>query len=85
MKWTLDDSKLVYGVAQKDMKNLDITKDGKLELVLHDYRISFEEIIKQFKEKTKYNDSSFAIRIPQLITVQIKNMIIKEFIIQFIL
>jgi arginine decarboxylase len=75
MKWSLDDSKLVYGVAQKDMKNLDITKDGKLELVLHDQRISFEEIIKQFKEKTKYGDSSFAIRIPQLITDQIKELI----------
>ncbi|NHJ47726.1 MAG: hypothetical protein FK733_08060 [Asgard group archaeon] len=75
MKWTLDDSKLVYGVAQKDMKNLDITKDGKLELVLHGKRITFENIIKQFKEKTKYGDSSFAIRIPQLITSQIRKLL----------
>ncbi|NHJ40928.1 MAG: hypothetical protein FK731_12935 [Asgard group archaeon] len=75
MKWTLNDSKLIYGVAQKDMKNLDITKDGKLELVLNNQHITFEEIIKQFKEKTKYHDSSFAIRLPQLITDQLKKLL----------
>lgn len=85
MKWTLDDSKIVYGVAQKDMKNLDITKDGKLELVLHEHRITFEEIIKQFKDITKSSDSSFAIRLPQLVTEQIKKLLssFKEAILKY--
>lgn len=75
MKWKLDDSKLVYGVDRKDLYYLDINKEGKLELVLDDQRISFEKIIEMFEEKTKYCDASFAIRIPQLITYQIRKLI----------
>ncbi|MGC9780828.1 MAG: hypothetical protein HZR80_16415 [Candidatus Heimdallarchaeota archaeon] len=75
MKWTLDDSKLVYGVGSKDLYYLDINTKGKLELVFDGQRISFEKIIETFKEKTKYKDSSFAIRIPQLIISQIKKLI----------
>ncbi len=75
MKWKLDDSKLVYGVDRKDLYYLDINKEGKLELVLDDQRISFEKIIEIFEEKTKYCDASFAIRIPQLITYQIRKLI----------
>jgi len=75
MKWKLDDSKLVYGVGIKDLYYLDINKEGKLELVLDGQRISFEKIIDTFKEKTKYDKASFAIRIPQLISSQIKKLI----------
>jgi arginine decarboxylase len=75
MKWKLDDSKLVYGVGSKDLYYLDINKEGKLELVLDGQRISFEKIIETFQEKTKYDDASFAIRIPQLISSQIKKLI----------
>ena len=52
MKWKLEDSKLVYGVGGKDLYYLDITEEGKLELVLEGQRISFEKIIDAFKEKT---------------------------------
>ncbi|NPE07139.1 MAG: hypothetical protein GNW80_02560 [Asgard group archaeon] len=76
MKWKLDDSKLVYGVGSKDLYYLDINKEGKLELVLEGQRISFEKIIDTFKEKTKYDEASFAIRIPQLISCQIKKLIL---------
>ena len=75
MKWKLDDSKLVYGVDRKDLYYLDINKEGKLELVIDDQRISFEKIIEIFEEKTKYSDASFAIRIPQLISSQIRKLI----------
>ena len=75
MKWKLDDSKLVYGVDRKDLYYLDINKEGKLELVLDDQRISFEKIIETFEEKTRYCDASFAIRIPQLISSQIRKLI----------
>jgi arginine decarboxylase len=75
MKWKLEDSKLVYGVGSKDLDYLDINTEGKLELVLENQRISFEKIIKAFEEKTKYCDASFAIRIPQLISTQIKKLI----------
>ncbi|TET27628.1 MAG: hypothetical protein E3J70_11560 [Candidatus Heimdallarchaeota archaeon] len=75
MKWKLDDSKLVYGIGSKDLYYLDINKEGKLELVLDGQRISFEKIIETFQEKTKYDDASFALRIPQLISSQIEKLI----------
>jgi len=75
MTWTLKDSKLIYGVGRNDLHNLDINSEGKLELVLQDHRITFEEIISIFVEKTKYKESSFAIRIPQLIADQIKKLL----------
>ncbi|NHJ84671.1 MAG: hypothetical protein FK734_04370 [Asgard group archaeon] len=71
MTWKIDDSKLIYGVNQRDLHYLDINKEGKLELILYNERITFEEIIEKFIEKTKYHESSFAIRIPQLIGDQI--------------
>ncbi|HUT79951.1 MAG TPA: hypothetical protein VMZ29_02020 [Candidatus Bathyarchaeia archaeon] len=76
MTWTLEDSKLIYGVKRNDMHYLDISEEGKLELVLYGKKITFEEIIDTFVKKTKYEDVSFALRIPQLIIEQIKKLLL---------
>jgi len=75
MTWTLADSKLVYGVQQKDLSHLDISPEGKLELVINDKKITFEKIIQTFCSTTKYQDCSFAIRIPQLIVSQVRKLL----------
>ncbi len=75
MKWKLEDSKLIYGVGSKDLYYLDINKEGKLELVFDSQRITFEKIVETFSKETKYDDCSFAIRIPQLISAQINKLI----------
>ncbi|RLI74242.1 hypothetical protein DRO91_01000 [Candidatus Heimdallarchaeota archaeon] len=74
MTWTIADSKLVYGVNQKDLSHLDISSNGKLELVIDGKKITFEEIVRHFCTTTKYQDCSFAIRLPQLIVSQIKKL-----------
>lgn len=75
MEWLLEDSKLIYGVNRNDLDYLDINKQGLLELILDDHRITFQEIAKTVKRKTKYKKTSFAVRVPQLITRQISDLI----------
>lgn len=75
--WSLDKSRMVYGVNKNDLHFLDITKDGDLCLRLQEYNITFREIIQRIKEMNG-NESgytaSFTLRVPQLITYQIKKL-----------
>lgn len=75
MEWKIEDSKLIYGTGKKDLSFLDITSEGQLELVLGEGRITFQEILESVDKNTKYAHASFALRIPQLITKQIKKLI----------
>lgn len=75
MTWTLEDSKLIYGINKNDLDYLDINNKGHLELIIDDQRITFNEIVKAVRKNTKYKNTSFAIRVPQLITKQIKSLV----------
>ncbi|MFW9923579.1 MAG: hypothetical protein ACFFDW_09880 [Candidatus Thorarchaeota archaeon] len=75
MDWSLEDSKLIYGVNRNDLDYLDINTNGLLELIIGNNRITLQGIAKQVGKKTKYKNASFAIRVPQLITKQIKELI----------
>ncbi len=75
--WSVDDSRLVYGVNRNDLHFLDITEDGELCLQLRDQKITFNEVIKRIKEMNGESPgyaSSFTLRMPQLVTYQIKKL-----------
>jgi arginine decarboxylase len=75
--WSVDKSRLVYGVNRNDLHFLDITEDGKLCLRLRDQTITFAEIIQRIKEmngKSPSYTSSFTLRVPQLVTYQVKKL-----------
>jgi arginine decarboxylase len=75
--WSLDKSRLVYGVKRNDLHFLDITEDGDLCLQLRDKSITFREIIgriKQMNGESLGYASSFTLRVPQLVTYQIKKL-----------
>ena len=75
--WSVDDSRLVYGVHRNDLHFLDITEDGELCLQLRDKTITFNEVIKRIKEMngdTPGYSSSFTLRMPQLVTYQVKKL-----------
>lgn len=78
MKWTLDDSRLVYGVGQKDLHFLDISPEGALCIVLGSHRITLGQVIQQVvastPENTRARLSSFTLRIPQLISSQLTKL-----------
>ncbi|NHJ05769.1 MAG: hypothetical protein EAX90_13165 [Candidatus Heimdallarchaeota archaeon] len=75
MTWLLEDSKLIYGTNRNDLHYLDINENGKLILKIDNQQIAFEEIVKIVRKKTKYKKTSFALRIPQLIIGQIRDLI----------
>ena len=75
--WSLDKSRLVYGVSKNDLHFLDITEDGNLSLRLRDKSITFNEIIDKIKAMNGDSPgyaSSFTLRAPQLVTYQIKKL-----------
>lgn len=75
--WSVDKSRLVYGVNRNDLNFLDITEDGDLCLQLRDQTITFNEIIRRIKEMNGDSPgyaSSFTLRIPQLVTYQVKKL-----------
>lgn len=75
MKWTLDDSRLVYGVARNDLHFLDITRKGELCVTLEGASITLKEIIRRvgakIREQGYTRAPSFTLRIPQLLTTQV--------------
>jgi len=78
VKWTLDDSRLVYGVGQKDLHFLDINREGELCLALGRHRIKLAEVIQQAVKKLQQEStrsSSFTLRVPQLISSQITKVL----------
>ncbi|MBD3407714.1 MAG: hypothetical protein GF411_16470 [Candidatus Lokiarchaeota archaeon] len=76
-QWTISRSKVVYGLDRNDLHFLDIDEKGDLLLRIGDHTISFKEIAK-LVEKQNGNSagytSSFTLRIPQLITYQMKKL-----------
>ncbi|MFW9841186.1 MAG: hypothetical protein ACFFES_09840 [Candidatus Thorarchaeota archaeon] len=75
--WSLDKSRLVYGVSRNDLHFLDITDDGMLGIRLQDQFITFKEMVLKTKEMNGDSPgyaSSFTLRVPQLITYQIKKL-----------
>lgn len=79
MKWTLDDSKLVYGAGRKDLSFLGITSEGELCLVLGGHTITLGQVIQRanaaLSDKGYTRASSFALRVPQLISAQIGRLL----------
>ena len=75
--WTLEQSRMVYGVGKKDLYFLDITENGDLCLTLGGKSITFREIVERLHSKNGGSPgyvSSFTLRIPQLITQQMKKV-----------
>lgn len=76
-EWSIERSKLVYGVDKKDLHFLDITENGDLVIKFNGHSITFQEIVnhveKENDTRTAYT-SSFTLRIPQLITSQMAKL-----------
>ena len=75
--WSAEKSKTVFGVGRNDLHFLDITEDGNLCIKLADQRFELQDLIQRVRSinghMTGYT-SSFTLRIPQLITYQIKKL-----------
>ena len=79
--WSIERSRVIYGLGKNDLHFLDITTDGKLCVKIENQIITFDEIVRRFEEKGKQTvgyASSFTLRIPQLITSQMEKL--KQFI-----
>ncbi len=75
--WSSEKSKIVYGVGRNDLHFLDITEDGNLCIKLADQRIELQELIQKIKSMNGHMagyTASFTLRVPQLITYQIKKL-----------
>jgi arginine decarboxylase len=75
--WSVDKAKTVFGVGRNDLHFLDISESGELCIKLQDEQITIKEIVQKIKSangKSKGYVSSFTLRIPQLITYQIKKL-----------
>ena len=76
--WSVEKAKTVFGVGRNDLHFLDISESGELCIKLRDEQITIKEIVQKMKMlngKTPGYVSSFTLRIPQLITYQIKKLI----------
>ena len=77
MDWSLDDSRLVYGISQNDMEFLDISDKGLLQLIIGDASISLKDVISKTHELLGLEGQdlpSFTLRIPQLVNYQINKI-----------
>ncbi len=78
MPWTIDDSRFVYGVGKNDLWFLDITPEGDLCIRLDETEITFPEILDKLRDDLKQagidHVPSFTLRVPQLITAQVKKI-----------
>ncbi|MBN2228753.1 MAG: hypothetical protein JW779_04095 [Candidatus Thorarchaeota archaeon] len=75
--WSVDKSKTVFGIDRNDLHFLDITDNGDLYIKLGDQRITLQDVIDTVKSMNGNQvgyTSSFTLRIPQLITYQIKKI-----------
>ncbi len=75
--WSVDKARTIFGVGRNDLHFLDITNDGELCIKLLDKTITIKEIVQKIKSvngKSPGFVSSFTLRIPQLITYQIKKL-----------
>lgn len=78
VKWTLNDSRLVYGIGEEDLHFLSIDEHGNLCIQLNNHRITLLEVIRQVgikvRDKGYTRIPSFTLRIPQLIDSQIRKV-----------
>jgi arginine decarboxylase len=78
VKWTLDDSQLVYGIGKEDLHFLSIDDNGKLCIQLNNHHITLQEVIHQVgatvRDKGYTRIPSLTLRIPQLIDSQIQKV-----------
>ncbi len=76
-EWTIDKSRVVFGLGKKDLQFLDIDDEGNLFINFMNKTIGFNELVSKINiengEKTAYT-SSFTLRMPQLIHYQIKKL-----------
>jgi arginine decarboxylase len=75
--WTIEKSRLVYGVNRNDLHFLDISEEGELCIRLRDQTITFKEVIQRIKKMNGDSPgyaSSFTLRMPQLVTYQVKKL-----------
>ncbi|TFG26909.1 hypothetical protein EU527_19180 [Candidatus Thorarchaeota archaeon] len=75
--WSIEKARIVYGVGRNDLHFLDITEDGELCIKLLDNHITISEIVHRIKTTSGHIPSyvsSFTLRIPQLITYQIRKL-----------
>ncbi|MFW9956764.1 MAG: hypothetical protein ACFFCT_01725 [Candidatus Odinarchaeota archaeon] len=75
--WSVDKSKTVFGVGRNDLHFLDITENGNLCIRLADQKIELQDLIQRVKSINGHlagYTASFTLRIPQLITYQIKKL-----------
>jgi arginine decarboxylase len=75
--WSSEKSRVVFGVGRNDLHFLDISEEGLLCVKLRDQMITIQEIINQTKAMNGHlaaYTASFTLRIPQLITYQIKKL-----------
>ena len=75
--WSLDKSKLVYGIGAGDLHFLDISQDGKLCISLFNKTVPLDEIFDDILEQndTLEHVPSFTLRINQLIEYQVNKLI----------
>ena len=75
--WSVDKSRTIFGIGRNDLHFLDITDSGELCIKLQEKTITIKEIVQTIKSangKTPGYVSSFTLRIPQLITYQIRKL-----------
>jgi arginine decarboxylase len=75
--WSVDKSRLVYGVNRNDLHFLDISENGDLCIRLRDQTITINEIVERIKKMNGDSPgytSSFTLRVPQLLNYQIKKL-----------
>ncbi|MFX1263755.1 MAG: hypothetical protein ACFFH0_00105 [Promethearchaeota archaeon] len=73
-EWSIDKSRLVYGLNRNDLHFLDIDQEGRLVVRIGTETITIEDIIRRIEtedeERVGYT-SSFTLRLPQLISFQV--------------
>ncbi len=76
-EWSIDEARLVYGVARNDLHFLDINDKGELVLVIDGHSRTFNEILNEIRIENGTHPaytSSFTLRIPQLIVLRVKRL-----------
>ena len=81
IKWSIEDSKTVYGLGKnvREFHFLDINEQGELTLKISDRDISFKDILRTVHEQINNPElsqsPSITIRVPQLVEHQIKKIV----------
>ncbi|NWF96922.1 MAG: hypothetical protein HXY34_12340 [Candidatus Thorarchaeota archaeon] len=73
-QWTVERSKLVYGIGRNDLRFLDVDPTGNLLLSINGHTVPVADIIQQVVSRNGIQTaftSSFTLRMPQLIESQI--------------